>query len=54
MQKNSSVLYIFLICTWSQTEVLEFQSCHIKFRVKVQINLQLTGKISLKLNSNSN
>jgi len=45
--------YIFLFCTQSQipgTQVWVFSD---QVRVELQINLQLTGKISLKLDTNS-
>jgi len=47
MQKNFNCVYIFLFCPKARLQVLKLEFCWIKLKYKPQINLQLTGKISL-------
>jgi len=46
-------VYIFLFALKTKLKVLNFETCQIKLRYRITVKLQLTGKISLKLDSNS-
>jgi len=58
-KSNSSDAKNFCLCLYlfyalkAKLQIVKFEFCQVKLRVELRINLQLTGKMSLKLDSNS-